>query len=199
MDIKENLAQNLIQYRKSVNLTQAELAEKLNYSDKAVSKWERGESFPDLYVLKQIADFYGVTIDTLIDEPRTPVKNSAPHKLGTKRLIVSLCCFGLTWLVAIICFALMDIIFPAFDHTWLFFIYAVPVTAIVLLVLTSVWKKKITTAVIISVLIWTLILSVYLTLYYFLANPPAELWEVFLIGIPLQVLLIFWSIYRKIK
>ena len=98
-----------------------------------------------------------------------------------------------------LCYALMDIIFPAFNHTWLFFIYAIPVTAIVLLVLTSVWKKKITTAVIISVLIWSLILSIYFTLYYFLPTPPKQLWEVFLIGIPLQVLLVFWSIYRKIK
>ena len=42
MDIKLNLAENLVKYRKHFNLTQAELAEKLNYSDKAVSKWERG-------------------------------------------------------------------------------------------------------------------------------------------------------------
>jgi len=69
MDVKENLAKNLIKYRKSKNLTQAELAEKLNYSDKAVSKWERGESFPDLSVLKQIADFYGVSVDTLLSDP----------------------------------------------------------------------------------------------------------------------------------
>ena len=57
MDIKENLAQNLTRLRKAEGLTQAELATKLNYSDKAVSKWERGESVPDLYVLKQLADF----------------------------------------------------------------------------------------------------------------------------------------------
>lgn len=199
MDIKENLAQNLIRYRKSVNLTQAELAEKLNYSDKAVSKWERGESFPDLYVLKQIADFYGVTIDTLIDEPKEPVKTAVPQRLGTKRLLISLCCYGLIWLVAIVSFATINIIFPKFENTWLFFIYAIPVTAIVLLILTSVWKKKITTAVIISVLIWSMVLSVYLTLLYFLPSPPSKLWEIFLVGIPLQVLLVFWSIYRKIS
>ena len=80
MDIKENLAQNLAYYRKGVALTQAELAEKLNYSDKAVSKWERGESVPDLYVLKQLADFYGVTIDSLISEPN---KSNTTKKIKT--------------------------------------------------------------------------------------------------------------------
>ena len=91
MDIKENLAENLISYRKAANLTQAELAEKLNYSDKAVSKWERGESFPDLYVLKQIADFYGVTIDTLINEPKKPEK--AEREIRKKGKTISPCPF----------------------------------------------------------------------------------------------------------
>lgn len=202
MDIKENLAKNLIRYRKALNLTQVELAEKLNYSDKAVSKWERGESFPDLYVLKQIADFYEVTIDTLISEPKEILKTRPKKKIETKRAIISLCSVGLVWLVAICSFAFMNIIFPNIDehwHSWLSFIYALPVTAIVLLVLTSVWKKKITAAVIISFLVWTVILSLYLTLLYALPTPPAHLWEIFLIGIPLQLLVVFWSIYRKIR
>jgi transcriptional regulator with XRE-family HTH domain len=145
MDIKENLANNLIRYRKAMSLTQVELAEKLNYSDKAVSKWERGESFPDLYVLKQIADFYGVTIDVLISEPKELVKSKQKKATGTKRAIIALCSVGLVWLVAMCCFAFMNILFPANNsswHSWLSFIYALPVTAIVLLVLTSVWKKK---------------------------------------------------------
>lgn len=199
MDIKENLAENLVRYRKSFNLTQAELAEKLNYSDKAVSKWERGESFPDLYVLKQIADFYGVTIDTLISEPKEPQKPFLEKIIEKKRTIISLCAIGLVWLVAICCYAFIHIIIPSIEHTWLSFIYAIFVTSIVLLVLTSVWKKKITTAIIISVLVWSAILSVYLTLLVSLVTVPTNLWEIFLIGIPLQVLVVFWSIYRKIK
>ena len=61
MDIKENFAANLSRYRKAMGITQAELAEKINYSDKAVSKWERGESLPDLVVVKTIADLFGVS------------------------------------------------------------------------------------------------------------------------------------------
>ena len=66
MDIRQNLASNIALHRKALKLTQAELAEKLNYSDKAVSKWERGEAVPELTVLKQIADFFNVTIDYLV-------------------------------------------------------------------------------------------------------------------------------------
>lgn len=198
MDIKENLALNLASYRKSYNLTQAELAEKLNYTDKAVSKWERGESVPDLYVLKQLADFYNVTIDALIGEP----KKERPRPSGTiskKRATICLCCTGLVWLVAILCFALLSIIIPEIENTWLAFIYAMPITFIIILVLTAVWKKKFTNMIIISFLLWSSLLAVFLTLINVLPNPPKALWMIFLIGIPLQALTIFWYIYRKLN
>lgn len=198
MDIKENLATNLIRYRKEAGLTQAELAEKLNYSDKAVSKWERSESVPDLYVLKQLADFYGVTIDLLISEPSS-IKPKTTYSKGKVRTIVAICSTSLVWLVAVCAFAFINILIPSITKTWLAFIYAIPITCIVLLVLTSVWKKKITTGVIISFLVWTLILSIYLSLLFLLPAPPKTLWLMFLIGIPLQILVIFWSIYRKMK
>ena len=198
MDIKLNLAENLVKYRKHFNLTQAELAEKLNYSDKAVSKWERGESVPDLSVLKQLADFYNVTIDTLISEP-TKVVTKKDNVRGKIRRIIAICSTMLVWLVAIVAFAFLNIIIPGITHTWIAFIYALPITCIVLLVLTSVWKKKITTAIIISCLVWSVILAVYLSLLFMLPSPPNQLWQVFLIGIPLQILTIFWSKYRTIK
>ena len=49
--LKQTVANNIAQLRKSKGLTQLELAERLNYSDKAVSKWERGEGLPDVLVL----------------------------------------------------------------------------------------------------------------------------------------------------
>lgn len=198
MDIKETLAQNLTRLRKAEGLTQVELAEKLNYSDKAVSKWERGESFPDLYVLKQIADFYGVTIDSLISESLFEKPKTIKNK-GKRRFIISMCATGLVWLVAITCYAFINIIIPSIVHTWMAFIFAIPVSMIVLLVLTSVWRKKITAGIVTSLLVWSAILAVYLSLYFLLPTPPTQLWTLFLIGIPLQVLIVFWSIYRKIK
>ena len=62
-DIKQTIASNLSGYRKKAGLTQQQLADKLNYSDKAVSKWERAEAIPDVIVLKSIADIYGVKVD----------------------------------------------------------------------------------------------------------------------------------------
>lgn len=198
MDIKDNLAQNLVRYRKASGLTQAELAEKLNYSDKAVSKWERAESVPDLYVLKQLADFYAVKIDTLISEPKKD-KPILRRNISKKRTIICLCCTGLVWLIAILCFSLLGIIFPNITQTWLSFIYALPITCIILLVLTAVWHKKLTNTIIISILLWTSILSIYLSLLYLLPTSPTNLWMIFLIGIPAQALTIFWFMYRKVK
>lgn len=199
MDIKENFAKNLTNFRKQANLTQVELAEKLNYSDKAVSKWERGESIPDLYALKNIADLFDVTIDTLIKEHPVITPTKTKSKKRSLRLTIAICSTALVWLVALCAFACINMIIPSIEHTWMALVYALPVTMIVLLVLTSVWNKKITTGVIISLLIWSTIISVFLTLYYLLATPPANLWMLFLIGIPLQIIIVFWSIYRKIK
>lgn len=199
MDVKENLAKNLISYRKSAKLTQSELAEKLNYSDKAVSKWERGESAPDISVLKEIADFYGVTIDTLISEPNEQIE-LPKRKISKKRLLLSLLSAFLVWLVATACFMFLALIFPTMTHkTWLSFIWAIPITFIVLLVLTSVWKKPLPTTLFVSFLVWTAILSLYLTLYNLITPPPKMLWTLFLVGIPLQILTIIWFFYRKVK
>ena len=66
------VGENLAKYRKFNNYTQIALAEKINYSDKAVSKWEKGECLPDVYVLKQLADLYGVTVNDLITPNKKP-------------------------------------------------------------------------------------------------------------------------------
>ncbi len=196
--IRNNLASNITLYRKALGLTQAELADKINYSDKAVSKWERGEAVPEITVLKQLADLFEVKVDTLIDVPKKE-KPKSLHNLGKKRTIICLCSTGLVWLVAICCFAFINIIIPSIHQTWLFFIYALPISFIVLLVLTSVWGKSIVNTIIISLLVWATLLSIYLTLANVLPFPPKNLWEIFLIGIPLQGLAIFWLLYRKTK
>ena len=151
MDIKENLAKNLTTYRKNANITQLELAEKLNYSDKAVSKWERGESVPDITVLKQMADFYGVTIDTLISEPKEKVLKP-PKSLAKKRAIISLVALGFVWLVAICGFVFIDTFFPKIEKTWMSFIYAIPVSCTVLFILTSLWGKSLPNMILIGLL-----------------------------------------------
>ena len=67
-DMKRVIAKNMTELRLAKGMTQLQVAERLNYSDKAVSKWERAESIPDICILKEIADLYGVTLDYLVNE-----------------------------------------------------------------------------------------------------------------------------------
>ena len=199
MDIKENLAQNLIKYRKAVNLTQIEFAEKFNYTDKAVSKWERGESVPDLIVLKQIADFYNVTIDDLIKEP-TEKKPHFIKNLLKKRVILELSLAVIVYICVILAYSLLSLAIPEIsDKMWLAFIYAIPVTCILFVVFSAVFKQRLFTIISSSVLTWSTLLSIFLTLLVLLAEPPSTLWLIFLIGIPVQVFLLLIFSYRRIK
>ena len=197
MDIKENLAKNLVTCRKAFGLTQAELAEKLNYSDKAVSKWERGESVPDLVVLKQIADFYGITIDKLLSENKN-IRPNIIKNLGKKRIFTLLFSLGVVWIVAVLCHVMLSISNFSFEK-WLPYIYAIPVNAIVLIIFASAWKMEIANAVSISLLVWSLILSVFLTLINTLTLPSPHLWQIFLIGIPAQLVIVFIFVLRYLK
>lgn len=199
MNVKENLAKNLIRYRKLFNITQAELAEKLNYSDKAVSKWERAEAVPDLEILKQIADFYCTTIDNLLAEPKEEEKPKVKKYIKTKRLIISLLAFGLVWLIAIFAFALLGIFLPSSKNLWLIFIYSIPISTIVFLIFSAIWGKNLITCICISALIWSILLSIFLSLRFLLTNPPAKLWLIFLIGIPAQILTILWTSYISLN
>lgn len=198
MDIKENLAKNLSALRKANHLTQLELADKINYSDKAVSKWERGEAVPDLYVLKQLADLYGVKIDDLISEPKKE-KHVSRSALPKKRLILSLSATVVVWLVATILFTFSSTLLPSVKLNWLFFLWSVPITNFVLLCMSSYWGKTKINFFISSMLTWTLLIVVYITLRVLLINPPTTLWMMFLIGIPVQILLVLFFLYKKVK
>ena len=74
-EFKQIVARNITMFRKANGLTQLELAEKLNYSDKAISKWERGESLPDVYMLQVIANMFGISLNDLVSEQTEVVKS----------------------------------------------------------------------------------------------------------------------------
>ena len=69
MILRKVIAENLVYYRRQKGLTQLALAETLNYSDKSVSKWERGEGLPDITVLYRLAEFYEITVNDLVISP----------------------------------------------------------------------------------------------------------------------------------
>ncbi len=68
MEEKELIASNLVKYRKQAGLSQLQLAKKLNYSNKNISKWENGETTPSVFVLKEIAQVYNISLDDFFCE-----------------------------------------------------------------------------------------------------------------------------------
>ncbi len=199
MDERDGLAvtigKNIMRLRKLANMTQLELAEKFNYSDKSVSKWEQGYSIPDLKVLIQLAEFFSVSVDDIIKEhAETPVMPKKTRAL--RHLIITSLSVGVCWLVAVVCFVLIGIIAPGLDFAWLAFLYGVPASAIVVLVFSSIWGYKWIRIVSLSVLIWTVLACIYLTVYA-AVGPYATLWLVFIIGVPLQVLALFFFVWWK--
>ncbi len=186
-DIRITIAANLVALRREKKFSQAELAEKFGYSDKAVSKWERGESLPDISILKQIADFYGVTVDYLLHDDHSSDK----RRPKLNNTIVILLSFFLVWLIATSLFVSFNSANLLTGFDWLTFVYAVPVSLIVLLVMNSVMGKPRFNYLIISLLVWTTLLCLYLT---FLNR---NLWLLFMIGIPSQIIILLWMFVKK--
>ena len=147
--LRRTVAKNIAAYRKSHKDTQLDLARKLNYSDKSVSKWERGEGLPDVYILAQIAQLYGVTVSNLIGEEEPP-KKANPHF----HIYVLLLSVALVFVIAAILFTAFTIAAVPFP-SWLFFLYAVPVSSIVCIVFTSLWWGILMQGLSITALIWS--------------------------------------------
>lgn len=185
--VKDIIAKNLIELRTKKNMTQSELAEKLNYTDKSVSKWERGETTPPIDVLKDIADLYGVTLDYLVTESPNEYydKKYNVKENRSNKLLITLLSSSIVWILATIIFVYCSIF--NINSAWLLFVYAIPLTMIVLLVFNCIWGRRSLTFIIISILLWSILASLYLTLLQF--NP----WPLFIIGAPLQITVILWS------
>lgn len=203
--LKKQIGANIASYRKRMRLTQAGLAEKLNYSDKAVSKWERGESAPDVLTLMQLAELFEVTVNELLVDPNALPENTGMveqvmeravektlKRKADKRIILGLSTV-LVWFVALLLF----VIFSSLDvpKSWVAFIYAIPANAIVLLSLRSAWKDFRWNQLLISGIMWGSLLSLYITLLVFF---KLNIWRQFLLGIPGQAAVLLWfRLYRK--
>ena len=194
-DIKLIISQNIVALRHSKNLTQIELAEMLNYSDKAVSKWERGESLPDVTVLKAIADIFGVSVDYLISADHgdevgaKEVDPSHIAKIKRRRATVTATSVLLVWVVATLLFVILDVATSGTYAHFLTFAYALPTSCIVWMVFNSIWHNKRLNYLIISLMMWTLIASVHLSV---LAG-GVNIWQFYLLGIPGQIIIALWS------
>lgn len=198
-EINKIIAKNLVYYRKEAGLTQAELAEKINYSDKSVSKWESANGAPDVYTLMQLAELYGVTLNDLVRADEPEKKEKRPRN---SRVWIMLLSSGIVWLVATCFFITMQLWIPEIAPWWLAFLYAVAANAIVLIVFAGMWKYKIVHFISVSTLIWSALTCIYLTARFIFAhfkNDYSALWLVFILGVPLQVLECFWGLFRAKK
>lgn len=196
---KKRIGANIAMYRKKARLTQAGLAEKLNYSDKAVSKWERGESVPDVMTLALLAQQLGIRVDDLLSDPnelpeQTGAVQHAMEKVvertlkrkANKNIILGLSSI-LVWFVALLVYVVLSSL--DIPNSWLAFFYAVPADAIVLLSLRSVWHDFRWNRALISAIMWGGLLSLYMTLLIFL---QLNVWRIFLLGIPGQIAILLW-------
>lgn len=197
--LKYQIGSNIALFRKRLGLTQAGLAEKINYSDKAISKWERGESVPDVVTMVSLARHLGVSVDELLSDP-----NALPEQTGRvqqamdqvvqktlkrkadKRIILSLSSL-LVWFVALFLYVVLSTI--GIPNSWLAFFYAVPADAIVMLSLRSAWHDFRWNRMLISMLVWGALLSIYVTLSVLL---HVNVWKILLLGIPGQLAILLW-------
>ena len=202
--LKITIGNNISAYRKRSGLTQAGLAEKLNYSDKAISKWERGESIPDILTLVQLAELFEISVgDLLVDinalpgnpgtleKAMTQVSEKALKRKADKNIILRLCS-TLVWFVALLVFVVVS----SFDvpKSWIMFFYAIPANAIVMLSLRSAWHDFRWNKLLISIIVWGSLLSIYMTLLVFFGW---NVWKIFLLGIPGQIAIFLWfRMYR---
>jgi len=195
--LKEIIAQNIVGYRKALKLTQAELAEKLNYSDKAVSKWERAEALPDICVLKQLADLYGITLDQLATPHDKNKKFRLTHRAFQAKILIPMLSAGIIWLTATVVFSILTF-FDIWAYYWLVFICAIPLSFIVLLVFSILWWDPTFTFLFVSGLIWSVALVLFIAIPGKDGVVPGPYnFLFFIVAIPLQALEVIWAIYKK--
>ncbi len=198
-ELKQNVAHNITALRKQNNMTQADLAEQLNYSDKSISKWERGDGLPDIYVLVKIADLFGVTLNDLIylDSPGQIEEMTQKDTTYPKRVLITGLAIGLVWFVATVAFFLLNVFIPDVSGLWMAFVYAVPVAAIVMVVFTHLWWGKVARCLSVSVLVWGFTVMTHLTAS--LAGDVRNMSLIYVATGVFQLLVILWYAYRYIR
>ena len=196
-DVKHIVAKNITELRLLNNMTQMELAEKINYSDKTISKWERAESSPDITVLVQIADLFGVSLDYLArsENIEETVKEHKQKEVKYNRRVICYISESVVWFVAIFAFIITSLITNKTTFQWLYFVYALPVVLIIRLIFNSIWFNPRRNYLIISALIWAVLSAIHITFLHFGLNVSL----IFLLGVAGQIVVILWSFIKKPK
>ncbi len=177
-------AGNLINLRTKAGMTQAELGAMLNYSDKTISKWERADAIPDAFVLKQLSEIFGITIDNLLtshDEWKPIPTGDEPveEKVYSVKRIIEIAVIGV-WTLALTAFVALWL---AHIIMWQIFAVALPVSLLVFLVMLSIFHRKQYIPLVIGLFVLSLFVAGYLLCY-----PKYNPWQVFLIAVPAEIL-----------
>ena len=190
-DIKSIVARNLCTLRRNMGITQAQLAEKFNYSDKAVCRWEGGETLPDINVLYALAQFYGVTMNDLVSDDFTAdIDRSRQGSILAYKVWMCLLVVSTVWL-----FAAVTFVFSSAEY-WLAFVNAVPATAIAILVVLRNHLGVVGKIIVSSILSWSSLCALYL---HGLVHLDKNAWYLFIVGIPLQAFVIHLFYVRKYR
>lgn len=184
------IGNNIKELRKINKMTQNDLAEKLNYSNKAVSRWESGEVIPDVQTINNICEVFEIPIENIFKEqlPTEKVKKEYKFRMGNK-MAITLLSVLLVWLIATVTYVYSRITFN--DNLWQVFIWAIPLSCIIGIVFNTIWGRKFFIFVLISILIWSTLTSIYLQFIEY------NMWLIFIIGIPMQIGVILWSNIHK--
>lgn len=194
-DIKNIVAGNISELRQANNMTQLELAEKLNYSDKTISKWERAESSPDIAVLAEIAELFGVTLDYFVQEEhekKAVVREKNPKAAYNRKAIAYVSESGV-WIIAIFAFIITTLLLKSVTFQFLYFVYALPVVLIVRLIFNSIWFNTRHNYYIISLLMWSILAAIHITFMYFKINVAL----IYLLGVAGQIVIVLCSFIPK--
>ena len=206
-ELKSRVGANIARLRRERGMTQAELAERINYSDKAVSKWERAESLPDVLTLLSLAEQLDTDLNTLVgmsanpktepvSEPESPIPEKPAKKRRTAdRGVIQQLSSILVWVVALFLYMVLDAF--GVKNLWLLFVLAVPANAIVLLSLRSAWKLFGLNRILISVIMWGFLVIIYLLL---LVVGKVNVWRILPMGLLGQAAIILWfKMFRSEK
>ena len=199
---RTQVANNLSYYRKKSGLTQSAVAEKLNYSDKAISKWERGDGIPDAYVLSQLAIIYGVSLDILVSTTKEQlasepeIEEVESEKVANKKhKYIAILSMGLSLFVAIVVYVILSIIFSSNKEFLYVLLWGIPAASIVALVFNCIWGKIYLNTYIESILLWTISICTIVTVMHY--TTIDNIWLLILLPISFQLLIILWNNLRS--
>lgn len=189
-DYRKIIANNISELRKEHKMTQSELAEKLHYSDKAISRWERGDTMPSIEVLCELCELFGVELTYLVSvDDNQKKKANVSNAIIGNRITIALLAISFVWLLATCIYVYSSIQWA--NSPWIIFLWAVPVTAFVSDIFNMIWGKRIYSIITRSVLIWSLLTCFYIQ---FLS---LNAWLIFILGAPMQVCVVLWCRLKK--